>query len=84
MRAKYLAIVAALTLAGCGVVAKVQARDEMMQAKTAYTQCLQQNSAETARCDGFKQAYEADLQAYRATSAGIRPGYALSVDQSSN
>ena len=78
-----LATVAIVLATGCGLAAKVQARDDMMQAKAAYTQCLQQNSAETAKCDGYKQAYEADLQAYRATSAGIRPGYALSVDQTS-
>jgi hypothetical protein len=34
----------AITIAsGCGTVAKVQARDDMMQAKSAYTQCLTNN-----------------------------------------
>ena len=77
-------VLAAFVLCGCGVAAKVNARNDMEQSKTAYKQCLVQNSTEPRVCDGLKQAYEADLQAYRATSAGIRPGYALSIDQSSN
>jgi hypothetical protein len=82
---KTLVIVAiACAASGCGLAAKVQARDDMMQAKAAYTDCLQQNSAEPAKCTGLKEAFDADLQAYRATSAGARPGYSLSVDQSSN
>jgi hypothetical protein len=84
MTAKFFVIVAAFVVSGCGVVAKVDARNDMMQSKQAYTDCLRANSAEPQSCAGLKEAYEADLQAYRATSSGIRPGYAVSVDQSSN
>jgi hypothetical protein len=83
MKARYLSVVVlALATCGCGIAAKVHARDDMMQAKTEYTQCLQENSVEPAKCAGYKEAYEADLQAYRATSAGVQPGYALSVNES--
>lgn len=69
----------AITIAGCSDAAEDnqamqaaaennQARSDMMQAKNAYTKCLQENSAETQKCAGFKEAYEVDLQAYRATS----------------
>jgi len=85
MKSKSLGLILlASVISGCGIAAKIKARDDMMQAKSAYTQCLQQNSAEPGQCAGLKEAYEADLQAYRATSAGIKPGYALSIDQSSN
>jgi hypothetical protein len=81
VKAKSLVIVMAFAVSGCGFAAKVQARDDMMQAKRDYTQCLQQNSAEPRRCEGLKETYEADLQAYRATSAGVKPGYSLTVDR---
>ena len=74
MRAEYLAIVFwALAISGCGITAKGEARDDMMQAQAAYTQCLQQNRAETALCDGYKQIYEADVHTYRTASAGNTP-----------
>jgi len=69
---------------GCGIAAKVQARNDMMQAKNAYTQCLQQNSAEPEKCARLKEAYEVDLQAYRATSSGLQNGYTVNVNQTSN
>lgn len=78
-----IAVATILVCQGCGVVAKVQARDDMMQAKSAYTGCLQENSGQPAKCAGLREAFEADLQAYRATSAGIQPGYSVSVDQTS-
>ena len=80
----FVSITLVFAVSGCGVAAKVQARDEMMQSRQEYTDCLRAHSAEPQTCAGLKEAYQADLQAYRATSAGIRPGYSLSVDQSSN
>jgi hypothetical protein len=87
MKAKItLLIVAAFVLSGCGDAANMQApdattvkaRDDMMHAKTAYTACLQQHSADLSACAGFKEAYEVDLQAYRAISGGIRtPGVSI-------
>lgn len=85
MNTKILVLVeTACVISGCGIVAKVDARNDMMAAKKEYTDCLRKNNAEPGACAGLKEAYQTDLQAYRATSAGIQPGFALSVDQSSN
>lgn len=82
------AVRAAPVLVGClvswvlfsrGVAAKVQTRDDMMQAKSAYTQCLTNNSSEPSKCAGLKEAFEADLQAYRATASGVRNGTVVDV-----
>ena len=71
----------AITISGCSDAAddnqamqaaaeNNQVRSDMMQAKNAYTKCLQENNADPQKCAGFKEAYEVDLQAYRATSGG--------------
>lgn len=70
------------TASGCGVAAKVQARNDMMQAKSVYTQCLSENSSDPSKCAGLKEAYDADLQAYRAASNGLRSGSVLEVQSS--
>jgi hypothetical protein len=75
-------LMGSIALGGCGIAAKVQARDDMMQAKSAYTQCLSENSSDPSKCAGFKEAYDADLQAYRATSNGLRSGGVLQVQSS--
>lgn len=64
-------------LTGCGIVAKVHARDDMMAAKEAYTGCLRQHNGEIGVCQGLREAYLVDLQAYRETAAGLNPGYNL-------
>ena len=61
-------------LAGYGVAAKVNARHDMEASKVAYKACLAQYGQNVTACDGPRQAYEADLSAYRATSAGLRSG----------
>jgi hypothetical protein len=53
-------------LAGCGVAAKVNARHDMESSKVAYKGCLAEHGQDAAACDGLRQAYEADLSAYRA------------------
>jgi hypothetical protein len=58
----YLIAVMALAIGGCGVAAKAQARDEMMQSKQKYTACLAQNGSEPGRCAGLKDTYEANLK----------------------
>ena len=64
----------AVLLSGCGIAAKVNARNDMQVSKTAYKTCLAQHLQDAVACDGPRQAYEADLSAYQATSAGTRPG----------
>jgi hypothetical protein len=62
-------------LSGCGIAAKVQSRNEMMQSAAAYKSCLAQNAANIHACDAAREAYDADMRMYRATSAGIQPGF---------
>ena len=66
--------------AGCGIAAKVRARNDMENSKTAYKQCLQQHLNDLEQCEGLKRAYEADLKAYKATSNGVRPGHTTSLE----
>ena len=63
-----------LAIAGCGVVAKVDARQDMRQSKAAYKACLTANASNPAVCESARLTYEADVQAYRTLSAGIQPG----------
>lgn len=78
----FVILIISVTFAnGCGIAAKVRARDDMEASKAAYKRCLEQNPNDPSKCEGLKRAFEADLKAYRETSKGIRPGYTISVDQ---
>lgn len=68
-------IVTCSMLSGCGIVAKVQSRNDMMKVRSAYTHCLEAHSNNVAACNGYKAAYKANMEAYRATSAGIESGF---------
>ena len=74
-------VLVGIFVGGCGIAAKVQARNDMMQAKDAYTQCLAENS-DPSKCQGLKEAYDADLKAYLATSSGVRSGSVVDVQTS--
>jgi hypothetical protein len=79
-----LLLVSTGLLASCGIAAKVQSRNDMMDSKTKYKACLERNSANPDQCKGLRLAYEADMKAYKATSAGIRQGYTKTVDVNVN
>jgi hypothetical protein len=66
--------VATLALSGCGIAAKVDARNNMRASLAEYKACLAQNSQNLKACEASRLAYNADMRAYRATSAGIQPG----------
>ena len=68
-------------LAGCGIAAKVNARNDMEASKRAYKACLVQRPENPAACEATREAYQADLAAYQATSAGIRPGPTFTIEQ---
>ncbi len=76
-----LAVVLAGSVAACGIAAKVNARDDMETSRAAYKACLVQHSQKVAACDGPREAYQADLAAYRAMSAGIRSPDTITVKQ---
>jgi outer membrane biogenesis lipoprotein LolB len=68
------ALIACSLLAACGVVAKANARNDMQQSLAVYKACLAQHPQDVSQCEGARLAYDADMKAYRATSAGIQPG----------
>ena len=72
-----LIIIAAAVFSACSAespsAVATQARNDMMEARAAYTKCLQENAADPHKCASESQAFEADLQAYRATQASVKP-----------
>jgi hypothetical protein len=70
-------IAAPLTLAGCagsGLAAKAQSRNQMMATEQAYRSCLLDHPSTPQACAGLREAYDADMRMYRATTAGIQGG----------
>ena len=65
-------------LTGCGVAAKVS--PGMESSKAAYQRCLEQNPDNPERCAAQRQAYEADMRAFRATTQGLTRRGVLSVN----
>ena len=59
-----LALVLCLTLliSGCGIAAKVNARDDMFKSKDAYKACLAANPDNPDKCEALRRAYEADVK----------------------
>jgi outer membrane biogenesis lipoprotein LolB len=83
MKASRLVLSAAIPLlSACGVAAKVNARNDLEQSKTAYKQCLAQHADDESKCTASRAAYLADLQTYEALSRGIRSAPSVSVEQS--
>ena len=75
-------IVAIPILSGCGVAAKVNARNDLEQSKRAHKQCLIEYADDIGKCASQRTAYQTDLQTYEAMSRGIRTGPSISVEQS--
>ena len=65
-------------LMGCGAAANLSPRFE--SSKTAYMRCLEQNPDNPERCAAFREAYEADVRAFRDTSQGLTRRGVLSPD----
>jgi hypothetical protein len=57
----------AVSLQGCGLAAKMDARNDMEGSKAAYKACLAQNPGKVSACEAERLSYEADLKAYQAT-----------------
>jgi predicted small secreted protein len=72
-----LVVVTALSN-GC-VTAK--AGQDMENSRIAYKKCLEEHPDDPDKCEALRRAFEADLNAYRATSPGITSHGAISVEQ---
>jgi hypothetical protein len=67
-------IAALLLLSGCGVAAKVGARNDYLASEANYKNCLAQNSANPHQCDGLRMALEVDERKYQNLTAGSSGG----------
>lgn len=74
-------IIVSLILSGCGVAAKVRAREDMEMSKAAYKRCLEQHADDLAKCEALRKAYEADLKAYRATSDAMKESGTVTIEK---
>ena len=54
----------------------------MMESKAEYTSCLKSSQTnDPSMCENLRRIYEADLAAYNATAAGLRPGGVVQIQQ---
>lgn len=66
--------VCALSVAGCGIAAKVDARENYQRSLAEYRACLEANSANVPACEGKRLIMETDERAFNNMSAGIQQG----------
>jgi hypothetical protein len=69
-----LAVLCLVSLAGCGIVAKVDARQNYQKSLADYRACLDANPANVQACEGKRLVMEADERAYNNMAAGIQQG----------
>jgi hypothetical protein len=67
-------ILSVVSLSGCGIEAKINARNDMQQSKLNYKNCLANNPSDPKACESTRLAYETDIRAYKTLSAGMQPG----------
>lgn len=65
---------AALLLAGCGIAAKIDAREHYQQSLTAYRACIGSNGSNPKACEGQRIAMEVDERAFNNMSAAVQEG----------
>lgn len=75
---RILLILPVLTLAGCGIAAKVDARQNYQQSLSAYKECAAAAGANLAPCEGKRVVMEADARAFGEMSNGLRENGGLS------
>ena len=69
-----VAIVSLLMLSGCGISARVDARNDYQASAVNYKACLASNPAAPQNCEGLRLAMETDERKYNNLSAGLAPG----------
>lgn len=60
-------------LCGCGVSARVDARNDYNAAAANYKACLSANTAAPQNCEALRLAMEVDERRYNNLSAGLNP-----------
>ncbi|MBH5372808.1 hypothetical protein [Bradyrhizobium glycinis] len=61
-------------LGGCGVAAKIEARNDYRTSADQYKACLAANPAAPQNCEGLRLAMETDERKFNNMSAGTNPG----------
>lgn len=69
-----LAGAAALTLSGCGIAAKIDARRNYERTTAAYQSCLAANPSTTDACNAQRLSMGAARREYEEMTAGLTPG----------
>ncbi|MDC8449181.1 MAG: hypothetical protein LV473_12580 [Nitrospira sp.] len=77
----YMSAAGVLMLSGCAIAAKVRARDDMEASKAVYKRCLQEHPDDPLKCEALRQAYEADLKAFRATSHALTGSASVTIEK---
>jgi len=67
-------------LAGCGLAAKVESRNDYQASASNYKSCLTANPATPQNCEGLRLAMETDERKYNNLSAGTNPGSQTSTN----
>ncbi|MHC2619194.1 hypothetical protein ACVIW2_001226 [Bradyrhizobium huanghuaihaiense] len=65
-------------LGGCGVAAKIEARNDYRTSADQYKACLTANPAAPQNCEGLRLAMETDERKFNNLSAGTNPGSQIS------
>jgi hypothetical protein len=73
-------VAVAFSLAGCGLAARVDARNDYQASATNYKACLAANAASPQNCEGLRLAMETDERKYNNLSAGLNPGSQTSTN----
>ena len=73
-------ILLGLSLSGCGVAAKIQARNAYQKAVDNYNDCLIKNQIKTVKCNAYKQIMLTDEEEYNNFAAGIQYGGTSSLN----
>jgi hypothetical protein len=60
-------------LSGCGIAARVDARNEYQVSSANYKACLAANPATPQNCESLRLAMETDERKYNNLSAGLNP-----------
>lgn len=63
-----------LALGGCGLAAKIDAREGYQEATARYRSCLETNPANPRACEGLRMAMEAQEREFNAMSSSLTPG----------
>jgi hypothetical protein len=61
-------------LSGCGIAARVDARNEYQTSTANYKACLAANPAAPQNCESLRLVMEIDERKYNNLSAGLNPG----------